>query len=129
MKLVTNWFNSSFTNVRTFFSDFKVKFWQASNRCKRLLEAAKLAYATKTRVYHFPETWLWRLLVNWQYSVLNKGKSAIAFQFNGPRVFSFASDKAKIFAKNFAKNSYLDDSGNSLAISLLELIWNCIIFL
>ena len=29
-------------------SDSKVKFRQASNRCKRVLEAAKLAYANKT---------------------------------------------------------------------------------
>ena len=39
-------------------SDSKVKFTQASNRCKRDLEAAKLAYANKTmlRVHYFPET-------------------------------------------------------------------------
>ena len=36
-------------------SDSKVKFRQASNRCKRVLEAAKLAYANKTRVHYFPE--------------------------------------------------------------------------
>ena len=30
-------------------SESKVKFRQASNHCKRLLEAAKLAYATKTK--------------------------------------------------------------------------------
>ena len=29
-------------------SDFKVKFRQASNHCKRVLEAAKLPYANKT---------------------------------------------------------------------------------
>ena len=42
----------------------KVKFRQTSNRCKRVLEAAKLAYANKTRVHYFPETWLSWLLVN-----------------------------------------------------------------
>ena len=42
----------------------KVKFRQASNHCKRVLEAAKLAYATKTRVHHFSQTWLSGLLVN-----------------------------------------------------------------
>ena len=31
------------------FSDSKVKFRQASNHCKRALEAAKLAYANKTK--------------------------------------------------------------------------------
>ena len=30
-------------------SESKVKFRQASNRCNRVLEAAKLAYATKTK--------------------------------------------------------------------------------
>ena len=30
-------------------SDSKVKFRQASNRCKRVLEAAKLAYGNKTK--------------------------------------------------------------------------------
>ena len=39
-------------------SDSKVKFRQASNCCKRVLEDAKLAYANKTRVHYFPETWL-----------------------------------------------------------------------
>ena len=32
-------------------SESKVKFRQTSNYCKRVLEAAKLAYATKTRVF------------------------------------------------------------------------------
>ena len=36
----------------------KVNFIQANNCCKRVLEAAKLAYANKTRVHYFPETWL-----------------------------------------------------------------------
>ena len=40
-------------------SDSKVKFRQASNYCKRVLEAAKLAYANKTKEsIYFPETWL-----------------------------------------------------------------------
>ena len=37
-------------------SDSKVKFRQASNRCKRVLEASKLAYATKTK-----ESIFWQL--------------------------------------------------------------------
>ena len=41
-----------------------MKFRQASNWCKRVLEADKLAYANKTRVYHFPETWFTQLLAN-----------------------------------------------------------------
>ena len=34
----------------------KFKFRQASNHCKMVFEAAKLAYAYKTKEYHFPET-------------------------------------------------------------------------
>ena len=54
----------------------------------------------------------------WQIanSVLNKGKSAILPLFNGPEVLPSVSDKAKLFAKNFLKNSNLDDSGISLPI-------------
>ena len=46
-------------------SESKVKFGQANNHCKRVLEAATLAYANnKTKVYHFPETRLSGFLVN-----------------------------------------------------------------
>ena len=92
----------------------KVKFRQASNRCKRVLEAAKLAYANKTKESITSQKLgsrdFWRIA----NSVPNKGKSAIPPLFNGPEVLSFASDKAKLFAKNFSKNSDLDDSGISL---------------
>ena len=36
--------------------------------------------------------------------------------FNDPEVLSSASDKAKLFAKNFSKNSNLDDLGISLPV-------------
>ena len=49
-------------------------------------------------------------------SVLNKGRSAIPTLFNGPDVLSSASDKTKLFAKNFSKNYNLDDSGISLPV-------------
>ena len=81
-------------------SESKVKFRQASNRCKRVLEAAKLAYATKTKETITSQKLgsrdLWRIA----NSVLNKGKSVIPPLFNGPEVLSTASDKAKLFAKN-----------------------------
>ena len=56
----------------------------------------------------------------WQIanSVLNKGKSAIPPLFNNLEVLSSASDKAKLFAKNFSKNSNLDDSSISLPVFL-----------
>ena len=95
-------------------SDSKVKFRQASNHCKRVLEAAKLAYANKTKESITSQKLgsrdFWRI-VN---SVLNKGKSALPPLFNGPEVLSFASDKAKLFAEKFSMNSNLDDSGISL---------------
>ena len=97
-------------------SDSKVKFRQASNRCKRILEAAKLAYANKTKESITSQKLgsrdFWRIA----NSVLNKGKSAIPPLFNGPEVLSSASDKAKLFAENFSLNSNLDDSGVSLPV-------------
>ena len=48
-------------------------------------------------------------------SVLNKGKSAIPLLCNSlEEILSSASDKAKLFAENFSKNSNLDDSVVSL---------------
>ena len=95
-------------------SDSKVKFRQASNCCKKVLEGAKLAYVNTTKEsitsqklgsYDF-----WRIA----NSVLNKGKSAIPPLFNDPEVLSFASHKAKFFPGNFSKNANLDTSGISL---------------
>ena len=58
-------------------SEYKVKFRQANNRCKRVIEAAKLAYATKTKEYISSQKLgshdFWRIA----NSVLNKGKSVI----------------------------------------------------
>ena len=97
-------------------SDCKVKFRQASNHCKRVLEAAKLAYANKIKESITSQKLgtcdFWRIA----NSVLNKGKSAIPPVFNGPEVLSSPSDKAKLFAENLSKNSILDDSGISLMV-------------
>ena len=97
-------------------SDSKVKFRQASNPCKRVLEAAKRAYANKTKdsitSQKLGSRDFWQIANN----VLNKGKSAIPPLFNGSEVFSSASDKAKLFAENFSLNSNLDDSGVSLPV-------------
>ena len=92
--------------------DSKVKFRQASNRCKRVLEDTELAYANKTKESITSQKLgsrdFWRIA----NSVLNKDKS-IPPLFNGPEVLSSASDKAKLFAENFSMNSNLDDSGIS----------------
>ena len=94
----------------------KVKFRQASNLCQRVPEAAKLAYATKTKESMISQkrgTWDFWQIAN---SVLNNGKSDIPRLFNRLEVLPSASDKAKLFAKNFSKNSNLDDSGISLPV-------------
>ena len=97
-------------------SDSKVKFRQASNRCKSVLEAAKLTYANKTKESILSQKRssrdFWRIANN----VLNKGKSAIPPLFNGPEVLSSTFDKAKLFAEDFPKKSNLDDSGISLPV-------------
>ena len=86
----------------------KVNFRQASNHCKRVLEAAKLAYANKTKKsitsQKFGSHDFWQIA----NSVLKKGKSAIPPLFNNPDVFSSVSEIAKLFAENFSKNSNLD---------------------
>ena len=91
-------------------------FRQASSHCKRVLKAAKLAYATKTKESITSQKLgsrdFWRIA----NSVLNRGQSAIPPLFNRPEVLSSASDKAKLFAKNFSKNSNLDDPGISLPV-------------
>ena len=108
-------------------SESKVKFRQASNRCKRVLEAAKLAYATNAKEtitsQKFGSCDFWQIA----NSVLNKCKSVIPPLFNGPGMLSTTSDKVKLFAKNFSENSNLDDPGYQTLISLylfslLELI-------
>ena len=74
-------------------------------------EADKLAYANKIKESMTSQkfgSWdFWRIA----YNVLNKGIPPI---FSGLELLSSASDKAKLFAKNFSKNSNHDDSGISL---------------
>ena len=83
---------------------------QASNRCKRVLEAAKLAYANKTKES-----------INSQ-ALVTFGELPIVFStkvYNRPEVLSPASDKVKkvkLIAENFSKYSNLDDLGISLPV-------------
>ena len=95
-------------------SESKVKFRQASNCCKMLLESAKLAYANKAKDSNTSQKLgsrdFWRIA----NSVPNKGNSALPRLFNGPEVLSSVSAKAKLWAKNFSKNSNCEDLGISL---------------
>ena len=91
----------------------KYKFRQASNHCKRVLQAARIAYANKT------ESIASQKLDSQDFgqiasSVLNKNKSAISPLFNVPEVFSSAS--AKFFAENSSNNSNFDDPGTSVPV-------------
>ena len=86
-------------------SPSKGKFRQVGNHCKRILEAAKLAYANKVPVTFKKLGFLniWRIA----NSVLNKSKSALPPLFNGPDWLFSPSDKAKLFAKIFTQDSTL----------------------
>ena len=65
-------------------SESKVKLRQASNRCRMILEAAKLAYATKTKEFIASQKLGSRNFWQIANSVLNKGKSTIPPLFNRP---------------------------------------------
>ena len=97
-------------------SPSKVKFRQASNNCKRVLEAAKLTYVNKTKQSITSQKLGSHRLCRITNSILNKGKSAIPPLFNSPERMSSASEKAKFLAENFSKNSNFDYSGMSLPV-------------
>ena len=99
------------------FFEFKVKFRETSNFCKRVVKAAKLEYGNKTR-----ESITFQALAIrnfWQITngILNKVKSAIRPLFSGLEVLLSGSEKEKLFAKNSSKNSNLDDLANSYLFS------------
>ena len=98
------------------FSESKVKFLQASNPCKRILEATELAYANEKKECITSQNLDCRDFLRIANSVLSKSKSVIPPLFNSLEALSSASDKAKLFAKNFSKASYLNNSGISLPI-------------
>ena len=97
-------------------SESKVKFRQANNHCKGVLEVAKFAYATKTKEsitfqkLGFQDFWR---IAN---SVLNKRNSAIPLLLKELEVLPSLPDKAKLFSKTFSTNSNLDDSGVLLPV-------------
>ena len=99
----------------------KVKFKQATNCCKSVLEAAKLAYTTKIKESITSEKLGSQDF--WQIAniVLNKGKSAISHLFNGPELSS-ASDKAKNLLKTFLRTLILKTRVSLYLFYLLKLI-------
>ena len=86
-------------------------FRQARNRCIRVLEAATLAYANKTKEsVKLGSQDFWRIA----NSVLNKGKSAIPPIFNSPEEFCVR--------KTFRKTRIFMTRVFRYLFSLLELI-------
>ena len=88
-------------------SGFKVKFRHTSNRCKRVLEATKLAYANKTKESIISPKHASQDFYEIANSVPNKVISVLSPLFNDPEVLSYASDKSKLFAENFSKKANL----------------------
>ena len=81
-----------------------------------VLVAVKRAYANNTKEsitsHNLGFQDFWRIA----NSVFNKCRSVIPTLFNDLEVLSSASDKAKLFPKNFSRNSNFDDSTISLPV-------------
>ena len=87
-----------------------MKFRQVVNRCKRVVEAAKLVYSNKAK-----EASTSQKLGSRDFGqIANSVLTALPPLFHGPEVFSSASDIAKLFAKNISNNSNLDGCSVSL---------------
>ena len=84
----------------------KVKFREASNKCKRALEPA-IAMVIKQKSFG-------KLLI-----VFSTKVNLLYLLYLMDQGFSSASDKAKVLAKNVSKNANLDDPG----------IFTCFIFI
>ena len=93
------------------YSESKVKFREASNSCRKVLEASKFTYANKTKNFITSKKLGYRDVWRFANSLLNKGKFCYTSSIQRSESFVFLCDKAKLFAKNFSKNSNLEDSG------------------
>ena len=76
----------------------KVKLRQTNNCYKRVLEAAKLTYANKTKEAITSQKRCYQDFWEIANCVLNKGISALTPLFNGLEVLSFKSDIEKLCA-------------------------------
>ena len=103
-------------------SESEAKFRQASNRRKRILKAAKLAYANKTKGSITSQKLGPRDFRQIANKVLNKGKSALPPLFNCTKMLSSASDKANCLLKTFLRTLILMTRVSLYLFSLLELI-------
>ena len=88
-------------------SESKVKFRQASNRCKGVLDAAKRAYANKKKSPLLPRNLALRTF----------GKLSIVLLTNTNLLYCKCKCRPDIkIAENSSKNCNLDDSGISLPV-------------
>ena len=97
-------------------SDVKVNFRQASSSCRRVPEAAELAYANKTK----------ESIISQKLGSGTFGKLPIVFSTKVNLLCPLYSTarrcclqrlkKQNCFAENFSKNSNLDDSGISVPV-------------
>ena len=103
-------------------SESKVKFGQASNRCKRVLEAAKLAYATKTKesitFQKLGSRDFWRIA----NSVLNKVNLLYLLYSTDQRCCLLHLIKQNYLLKTFPRTQILMTLVSLYLFSLLELI-------
>ena len=94
----------------------KAAFRTASNHCKRVIKNARELYAqsvkSKVAEQRLGSHQFWQIANR----ILNRSVRSIPTIINGPEVISSASDKAKLFAKNFAANSTLCDQGHQLPV-------------
>ena len=95
----------------------KLKFKQAVNRCKRILEAIKLAYANKTKESITSQKLgsldFWRIA-----NIVFSAKLNLLYFLSSTarRCYILHLIKINLFAKNFSKNSNHDDLGISLPV-------------
>ena len=110
-------------------SDSKVKFRQVCNHCKRVFEAAEFSYYTKRKESITSQKLGSRDFWQIENSILSKAKSAIPPLFNSPRYCLLHMIKQNRLLKTFLRTLILMTQVSLYLFSLLQLIWNCIIFL
>ena len=103
-------------------SESKVKFREVNDCCKRVLEAAQLAYAYKTKESNTSQKLGSRDFCQIANSILSKGKSAIPHLFNGLEVLSSASEKKNRLLETFLRTLVLMNWVSLYLFFLLELI-------
>ena len=99
-----------------------MKFKEASNCCERVPGSAELAHVNGTKTSIISQKLGFRDFWRTANSFLNKSKSSIPPQCNAPEVLPSVSDKAKLLAENFSKNSNLDYS------SIFKYFFTCTLF-